>query len=330
MGLTVGAVPVTLEPERVASVLSPVLGDAVHVIEVRRLSAGASRLTWSVDVRSGGVLRRLVLQRERGQGLGRSEMLTEAALLRAAGAAGVPVPAVVAADADAAALGAAYLVTERVDGETIPRRILRDPALASARAGFAAQCGEILTRIHAIPLSSLPDLPRPDPVDAIVEMLDNTGQSRPAFELALLWLREHPPRQRPATLVHGDFRNGNLVVGPGGIRAVLDWELAHAGNPMQDLGWLCARPWRWGAPPPVGGIGRVDELLAAYAPADGPVSTAELFWWKLLSSVSWGVMCLEQARVHLSGELRSVELAVLGRLSSEMEYDVLRMVHDAQ
>jgi hypothetical protein len=99
---------------------------------------------------------------------------------------------------------------------------------------------------------------------------------------------------------------------------------------MQDLGWLCARPWRWGAPPPVGGIGRVDELLAAYAPADGPVSTAELFWWKLLSSVSWGVMCLEQARVHLSGELRSVELAVLGRLSSEMEYDVLRMVHDAQ
>ena len=75
MGLTVDAVPVTLEPQRVASVLSPVLGDAVQVVEVRRLSAGASRLTWSVDVRSGGVLRRLVLQRERGKGLGRSEML---------------------------------------------------------------------------------------------------------------------------------------------------------------------------------------------------------------------------------------------------------------
>ena len=329
MGLTVDAVPVTLEPERVASILSPVLGDAVQVIEVRRLSAGASRLTWSVDVRSGGVLRGLVLQRERGKGLGRSEMLTEAALLRAAGAAGVPVPAVVVADADPAALGGAYLVTERVDGETIPRRILRDPALARARAGFAAQCGEILTRIHAVPLGSLPDLPRPDPVDAIVEMLDNTGQSRPSFELGLLWLREHPPRQRPATLVHGDFRNGNLVVGPDGIRAVLDWELAHAGNPMQDLGWLCARPWRWGATPSVGGVGPIDELLAAYSPADGPVSAAELFWWKLLSSVSWGVMCLEQARVHLSGEQRSVELAVLGRLSSEMEYDVLRMVRDA-
>jgi len=328
VGLTVDAGPVSLDPGRVASVLGPVLGGAVDVVEVRRLSAGASRLTWSVDVRSGGVLRRLVLQRERGEGLGRSEMLTEAALIRAAGAAGVPVPTVVAADADAAPLGGAYIVTERVDGETIPRRILRDPALGPARAGFAAQCGEILTRIHAIPLSRLPDLPRPDPVDAIMEMLDNTGQSRPAFELGLLWLREHPPRERPATLVHGDFRNGNLVVGPDGIRAVLDWELAHIGNPVQDLGWLCARPWRWGAAPTVGGIGRVDELLAAYSPADGPVTAVELFWWKLLSSVSWGVMCLEQARVHLSAEQRSVELAVLGRLSSEMEYDVMRMVRD--
>ena len=327
--MTTDAGPESLDPERVASILSPVLGGAVEVAETRRLSAGASRLSWSVDIRAGAAPRRLVLQRERGKGLGRGKMLREAALLRAAAAAGVPVPAVVAADDDAAALGGAYLVTERIEGETIPRRILRDPALARARAGFAAQCGRILSRIHAIPLGCLPDLPRPDPIDAIAEMLDNTGQSRPAFEIGLAWLREHPPRQRPATLVHGDFRNGNFVVGPDGIRAVLDWELAYAGNPMQDLGWLCARPWRWGASPPVGGIGRIDELLAAYSPAGGPVSAGELFWWKLLSSLRWGVICLEQARVHLSGEQRSVELAVLGRLSSEMEYDVLRMVRDA-
>jgi aminoglycoside phosphotransferase (APT) family kinase protein len=328
--MTTDAVPVSLDPGRVAAVLSPVLGSPVEVVELRRLSAGASRLSWYVDVRSGGALHRLVLQRERGQGLGRGGMPAEAALLRAAAAAGVPVPSVVAAAADPAALGGAYLVTERVEGETIPRRILREAGLAGARAGFAAQCGQILTRIHAIPVGRLPDLPRPDPLDAITGMLDNTGQSRPAFEIGLSWLREHPPRPRPATLVHGDFRNGNLVVGPDGIRAVLDWELAHVGNPMQDLGWLCARPWRWGASPPVGGIGRIAELLAAYSPAGGPVSDGELFWWKLLSSVRWGVMCLEQARVHLSGEQRSVELAVLGRLSSEMEYDVLRTVRDAE
>jgi aminoglycoside phosphotransferase (APT) family kinase protein len=328
--MTTEAGPESLDPGRVASILSPVLGRAVEVAETRRLSAGASRLSWSVDIRAGATPRGLVLQRERAKGLGRSRMLREAALLRAAAAAGVPVPAVVAADDDPAALGGGYLVTERIEGETIPRRILRDPALAPARAGFAAQCGQILTRIHAIPLGSLPDLPRPDPIDALAEMLDNTGQSRPAFEIGLAWLREHPARQRAATLVHGDFRNGNLVVGPDGIQAVLDWELAQAGNPMQDLGWLCARPWRWGALPPVGGIGRVEDLLAAYSPADGPVSASELFWWRLLSSVRWGVMGLEQARVHLSGEHRSVELAVLGRLSSEMEYDVLRMVRDGR
>jgi aminoglycoside phosphotransferase (APT) family kinase protein len=317
--------------EALASVLSRALGDTVEVSGIRRLSAGASRLTWAVDVQAGtGPPRALVLQRERGAGLGRSAMATEAALLRAAGAAGVPVPAVVAADDDAAALGGGYLVTERIEGETIPRRVLRDPALARAREGYAAQCGRMLTSIHAIPLGCLPDLPRPDPLGAIEEMLDGTGQARPAFEIGLAWLREHPPRERPAALVHGDFRNGNLVVGPDGIRAVLDWELAHAGNPMQDLGWLCARPWRWGAPPPVGGIGRVDDLLDAYTPAGGPVSAGELSWWMLQSCVRWGVICLEQARVHLSGEHRSVELAVLGRLSSEMEYDVLRMVADAR
>ena len=328
--MTSDAGPVSLDPRRIASVLSPVLGNAVEVTEARRLSAGASRLSWSVDTQAGGAVHRLVLQRERAEGLGRGRMLDEAALLRAAAAAGVPVPAVVAADDNPAALGGAYLITERIDGETIPRRILRDPALAPARAGFAAQCGSILSRIHAIPVGSLPDLPRPDPLDAITEMLDRTGQSRPSFEIGLAWLREHPPRPRPAALVHGDFRNGNFVIGPDGIRAVLDWELAYVGNPMQDLGWLCARPWRWGASPPVGGIGRTDELLAAYSAAGGPVLASELSWWKLLSSVRWGVMCLEQARVHLSGEQRSVELAVLGRLSSEMEYDVLRMVADAK
>jgi aminoglycoside phosphotransferase (APT) family kinase protein len=327
--MTADAGPVALDPERVASVLSAALGTTVEVADLRRLSAGASRLTWAVDAWSGGTRHRLVLQRERGPGLARGGMLAEAALLRAAAAAGVPVPAVVTADADGAALGGAYLVTELVDGETIPRRILREPALAPARAGFAAQCGRILTLIHAIPLPELPELPRPDPIGAITEMLDNTGQSRPAFEIGLCWLREHPQHPRPATLVHGDFRTGNLVVGPDGIRAVLDWELAHIGSPMQDLGWLCARPWRWGAAPAVGGIGQVDDLLAAYTPDGGPVCGEELFWWQLLSSVRWGVMCLEQARVHLSGEQRSVELAVLGRLSSEMEYEVLRMVRDA-
>jgi aminoglycoside phosphotransferase (APT) family kinase protein len=317
--------PVGLDPSALLPALAREWGD-VELVADRRLSAGASRISWSMDVRVGGEVRGLVVQRERVRGLGRSEVVREAALLRAAAAAGVPVPEVVLADADGAELGGAYIVSSRIDGETIPRRVLREPDLAAARERFAAQCGEILAHVHAIPVDTV-DLVEADPIDAIRDMLDGTGQNRPAFELGLRWLCEHPPPSRPRSVVHGDFRNGNLIVGPNGIRAVLDWELAHLGNPIEDLGWLCSRAWRWGAAAPVGGMGEIADLLGAYRSSGGAdVAEDELFWWQLLSSVRWGVMCLEQARVHLSGESRSVELAALGRLAVQMEYDVLEMI----
>jgi len=127
--------------------------------------------------------------------------------------------------------------------------------------------------------------------------------------------------------VHGDFRLGNLIVGPDGVRAVLDWELAHLGDPREDLGWLCARVWRFGWPDMVGGMGTVADLLDAYARHGGDrVDPADLFWWQVLATLRWGAICLEQARVHLSAEFRSVELAVIGRRAAEMEYELMRML----
>lgn len=311
----------------VESVLRANLGSRVRVRRLDPLSAGSSRLTWAVDAELDGRVCRLVLQRERVRGQGWSDVDAEARLLRAAQGAGVPVPAVVAADARGAVLGGAFIVTSRVEGETLPRRILRSPELAGARAGFAARCGEILARVHAIPPSDVAPLAATDPFDEITAFLDASEDKRPVFELGLAWLRANQPAPRPATVVHGDFRNGNLVVGPDGVRAVLDWELAHFGEPLEDLGWLCARPWRWGARPAVGGIGTREDLLATYAQAGGPaVAPAELHWWQLLATVRWGAMCLEQARVHLSGAHRSVRLAAIGREACRTEYDVLRML----
>jgi len=158
-------------------------------------------------------------------------------------------------------------------------------------------------------------------------MLDRAGTPRPSFEFALHWLRAHRPPRGRTTVVHGDFRNGNLIVGPDGVRAVLDWELAHLGDPREDLGWLCARVWRFGAPAAVGGMGTVADLLDAYAHHGGErVDPAELFWWQVLATLRWGAICLEQARVHLSAEFRSVELAVIGRRAAEMEYELMRML----
>ncbi|GAA0954181.1 phosphotransferase family protein [Virgisporangium aurantiacum] len=305
--------------------LLPVLADALGVdrvepLAVRPLSAGASRLTSVLDVDADGTVHRLVLQRERTTDRARIDVATEVRLLRAAHAAGVPVPMVVAA-------GPSYLVTSHVDGETIPRRILRDPALATARSRFAADCGRILAGIASMAVETVAPIPTTDPVDALEQMLDRVGTPRPGLEFALHWLRMNRPPHGRTGVVHGDFRNGNLIVGPDGVRAALDWELAHLGDPREDLGWLCARVWRFGAPAAVGGMGTLADLLDAYAQHGGDrVDPAGLFWWQVLATLRWGAICLEQARVHLSAEFRSVELAVIGRRAAEMEYELMRML----
>jgi aminoglycoside phosphotransferase (APT) family kinase protein len=225
------------------------------------------------------------------------------------------------------ASGDGFLVMSHVDGETIPRRVLREPALAPARATFAADCGRILAGIASIPIAAVAPLPAADPLDGIELMLDRAGTRRPAFELSLAWLRSTRPSPRGSAVVHGDFRLGNLIVAPGGVRAVLDWELAHTGDPREDLGWLCARVWRFGAPEPVGGMGRVADLLDAYASGGGErLEPGDLVWWQVLATLRWGAICLEQARVHLAGEYRSVELAAIGRRAAEMEYELMRML----
>jgi aminoglycoside phosphotransferase (APT) family kinase protein len=119
--------------------------------------------------------------------------------------------------------------------------------------------------------------------------------------------------------VHGDFRNGNLIIGPDGVRAVLDWELVHLGDPIEDLGWLCTKAWRFGAAGPVGGFGEYDDLIDAYEAASGDaVPLAVLHWWELYGTVRWGVMCIMQASRGLAATPRSVELTAIGRLLEEL------------
>src|SRR5205823_7359916 len=186
-------------------------------------------------------------------------------------------------------LGAPFLVTERIEGETIARRILRDDAYASARPLLAAQCGRALARIHRIPLDAVPGLVGGEPLPqwrAILDGFEATGQPHPAFELAFRWLHANQPPASSTAIVHGDFRNGNFIVGPDGLRAVLDWELAHVGDPMEDLGWLCVKAWRFGVDKAVGGFGDRAELFGAYeAVAGRPVDPEVVRWWEVLGTL---------------------------------------------
>ena len=223
--------------DALAAVLSARFGTAAEVAGLERLSGGASRETFAFDlVLDGAAARPLILQRARPGGTRAGiGMAGEAALVRIAAGRGVPVPEIVAADGDPdvgrADLGAPWIVADRVPGETLARRILRDDEYAAARPRLVGQCAEALAAIHRIPVAEAPPLSGGDPVDQQRTTLDQLGQPHPAIELGLRWLEANRPPARPATVVHGDFRNGNLVVGPDGLRAVLDWELAHSRRP---------------------------------------------------------------------------------------------------
>jgi aminoglycoside phosphotransferase (APT) family kinase protein len=306
----------------------------VTVREPRRLSGGASRDTWSLIADpAGGVPAPLILRCDPPDRPRPELMAREAATLTAAASAGVPVPRVVdqADGREEASLGRAYLLMEQVEGQTIPRRLLRDEQFASVRPALARQLGNTLARIHSIPADAVPGLPAEDPLRQLTTMYLAFDEPRPAIELGLRWLAENEVPARPASLVHGDFRNGNLMIAPDGLRAVLDWELAHLGNPVEDLGWLCVKAWRFGSSEPAGGFGPRQELLQGYAEIAGfAPSDDEQHWWEVYGTVRWAVYCRAQAQRYLSGADRSVELAVLGRRVCEQEHDILLALEPAE
>jgi aminoglycoside phosphotransferase (APT) family kinase protein len=318
--------------ERLRAVVADArLDPDVAVTGLRRLTGGASRETWAFDVaRPGGGLEPLILRRDPPADARRDGMTAEALAIRAATRHGVPGPRIVAHSDDPRALEAPYIIMERVEGETLARRILRDDAFAGIRPRLAGLCGEILARIHSIPLDEVPGLRQRDPVAFLRGRLDRFADASPPFELGLLWLDRHRPAPTPPAVVHGDFRNGNLIVGPSEVHAVLDWEMVHAGDPIEDLGWLCVRAWRFGSDKPVGGFGEYADLFAAYERAGGRrVDPAVVRWWQVYGTIEWGAGCLEMAWRHLSGEESSIELAAIGRRVWEQEYDLMLLLEAA-
>jgi aminoglycoside phosphotransferase (APT) family kinase protein len=320
-----------IDDARVTRAVRRHLGDVAGIADLHRLSGGASRETWAFDVvRDDGGRHNLILRRDPGPAIGEASRATEYELVRAAQLAGVPVPTVRFLLDEDDALGSGF-VMDRVEGATIPRKILRDDTYADARSVMTGQCADIAAEIHAVELSTLPKLATLGAVEQIAQhraILDGFGEPHPAFELGLRWLEQHAPEPSPPGLVHGDFRLGNFIVGPEGIRAVLDWELAHLGDPIEDLGWLCVKSWRFGnVQREAGGFGDADELLERYGEATGTtVPSGRLRYWQVLGTVKWGVICELQCFSHLNGQVRSVELAALGRRVAEMEWDLLELI----
>jgi aminoglycoside phosphotransferase (APT) family kinase protein len=249
----------------------------------------------------------------------------EYATLEAAYEAGVKVPKPYGYIADLE--GREAFVMERLEGETIGRRIVQKPELAAARATLPVQMAEELAKIHAIPASHVPFLGDAG-LERMVDELDEVGEPHPAIELGLWWLRENRPPAREPVVVHGDYRIGNLVVDEHGLVGVLDWEFAHIDDPVRDLAFALVRAWRFGVPERrLGGVGPVEPYLDRYNELTGrEVGTAELAYWELAGNVGWAIGCLTQLQRHLTGQDRSVELATLGRLGAEVEYEIVNLL----
>jgi aminoglycoside phosphotransferase (APT) family kinase protein len=331
--------------ERLTTFLERETGGPVQIANLRTMTGGATREAWSLDVtvRDGDKTRELglVLLIFRPGGQRAFTAHDEFRLLAATRAAGAPVPQpMFVGEAD---LGRPFYLMERLSGETIGRRLVREERFAEARRVLPGQLGEALAAIHRVPLdgrdgaAALDFLPRPEPGKPVVaselERLEAmyrqiTVEPHPAFEIAFRWLAERQPSSTDVALVHGDFRIGNVMVGEEGLRAVLDWELAHAGDPFEDLGWLCVRSWRFGMDHlPLGGIAQREELFDAYARASGrAVDPLVVRFWEVYGNLRWGVFTLVQVRSFLDGMSSSVELASIGRRTAETEWELLNLI----
>ena len=150
----------------------------------------------------------------------------------------------------------------------------------------------------------------------------------PTLELAYRWLEQNHPPERDRALVHGDYRLGNVIVGPDGLRAILDWELAHVGDPYEDLAWMCTKTWRFGEiERPVGGLGQREPFYRSYEDGAGRrLEREELAYWELLSSARVAVVWIFQVRAYLGGTRPSVEHAAIGRRMAETELDLLELL----
>jgi aminoglycoside phosphotransferase (APT) family kinase protein len=317
--------------------LSERWGTAVKVENVTQASAGARRRNLLFNACRDGERVALCATIIPVSAMQIMPIEVEASNIALAHRHGVPAPAVHGVSSDPAYLGGPFFLTSRIEGESIPRRILR---LVESSPGLGPrigrQCGAALARLHAIDLSEVHDSlhrsaggesPVALAVRSVEQQIAALLQPSPAFSLAFHWLDRHRPQHARVAFTHCDFRNGNMIVGPDGLRAALDWEVARLSDPMEDLAWLCVRMWRFRSDRlEVGGFATRDDLRRGYTEAGGHWDQASFHWWKVYCTLRWGLGLARQAAQHLDGSVPSIVMAGSGRRVSELEYDTLMLL----
>jgi aminoglycoside phosphotransferase (APT) family kinase protein len=315
-------------------------GSAVQITDMTPLAGGASRDSWAFTAVIDGRPQRLVLRRDLPTTMNENALtrLQEFRMMQAAYDCGVKVARMRFQSDDPAHLDLPFFIMDYVEGVSIGRKVITMPDLEQARTVLPEQMAEQLAIIHRLdPAAHDIDFlqgpgdgltPAQDAVVKTRAVLDRLAAHSPGFEFALRWAERHAPTPPAITFVHGDFRIGNLLVDENGLAAVIDWEFAHVGDPDEELGYLCMRDWRFGNDHlHAAGLCHRERFIRAYEQHSGrTVDRDAVDWWEILGNIRWGVICLAQAERHLSGADPSVELASLGRRSTEMQLEALRLI----
>lgn len=326
---------ISANPAALAAFLHTELDADVDVGHLQPATAGARRINVLFDATVDGVDRPMVITQLPNESDAFRDVAAEVRWLRAAAAANVRVAHVVASDPDGAEHGGPFFITDRVDGVSIPKQVVDLCARTDGLgASVAHEIGASMARLHAVSTSDVPDdaeRPEGSAIDAayahIEENMSELLQPSPAFALATRWLHRNEPAAEPLVPIHGDVRNGNILVGSGGLGAILDWETAHLGERFEDLAWLAQRMWRARNDTlEIGGFGNRSDVQAGYESAGGEWDEDRFHWWKVYRTIWWGLGLARQGRQHLDGTFRSIIMAGSGRRVAELEWDALALI----
>ncbi len=335
----------TLDPDNLKPLESwlaaEISADRVQVNAAELLPGGAVGENWRIDVVvSGGNHAGKQTWIVRTDPPARMDVslkrADEFAVIKAAYDSGVNAAQPIACSESSDAIGAPFMIVGAITGTAQARLIVRDPKLAEFAPELIGALGRELALIHAIksPRKDLPFLTEPEQTPAktavarLRDLLDDASEPRPALEWIVTWLDDNAPDTDTIVFCHGDYRTGNYMVDSGKLTGILDWEFAHWGDAREDLGWFCARCWRFGGDDkPAGGIASREELLAAYnAHAERTITPPELAYWEILAAARWAAIALQQGERHLSGREPAIELLLTGMMAPEMELDALQAI----
>ena len=309
----------------------------ITVTDLNAVSAGARRFNALLSATTASGTTRYALTMIPTASIQLLDVADEASVRQLAESAGVPVPHIHHVCTDESVLGGPFFISIAVEGETVPRRVLRlieqHDNLGSL---ITRQIGTAHADLHSIPESNAPRTLLPDsglgPIAHALSQVDE-GLSElltpsPAFSFCARWLERNAPIE-PAwsTIVHSDVRNGNIIVGQDGLRAILDWEGSRIGDRMEDLAWTTQRMWRFREDHlPIGGFGTINDLRTAYLERGGEWDDDRFHWWRVLLTVRWGLGMAGQSRSHLDGSFVSIVMSASARRMAELEFDALQLL----